>query len=273
MLRWFLIEILEQVHEYVTNSVKTRNTEVLRALQENQVEMHYIERITWAKTFPLGDSWGGRASQQSPLPLVSCSCHTPKKPPHDGADKALPQHPSNREYVWKVEKQLAEIPADTLTLRAALLPTHGQKEIREGSRISRPWHLPGWQGRQQTPQKSFRLLMTFRGQTFSTTISVTLKLSALCVWVRSHLILSQQGRELFKHFFFFSGEKKKNKTKSPQIRSTLSACQQLHVLLRVCKYFSSRRMLRNAFCSVLWRHPGTPEVAGGLGLEEVLAHL
>lgn len=79
--------------------------------------MHYIERITWAKTFPLGDSWGGRASQQSPLPLVSCSCHAPKKPPHDGTEKALPQHPSNREYVGKVEKQLAEIPTDHLLSR------------------------------------------------------------------------------------------------------------------------------------------------------------
>lgn len=53
-------------------------------------------------------------------------------------------------------------------LRAALLPTLGQKELGEPWRLqdkptptSARWHQPGWQGRQQMPQKSAWLLIAF----------------------------------------------------------------------------------------------------------------
>lgn len=102
-------------------------------------------------------------------------------------------------------------------------------------------HLSGWHREQWAPQKAAWLLTAFLHWTFSTTTSVTLKLLVTCVWVRSYLIHSWQGRELT--LFPSRGKRKAHVS----VRSMLSACWQWHVLLPLCKHFSPERVLRNAF--------------------------
>lgn len=116
----------------------------------------------------------------------------------------------------------------------------------------------GWGRKKQTPQKS-----VFLSQTCPITIFVTVSCQSHAR-VRNNLTPSQQILS------FFMGEKK---SESKANRFMLGACQLAHTLLMVCKHFSSKRVLRNAFCLVLWRHPGTPEAVRGSGWEEDLANL
>lgn len=129
-------------------------------------------------------------------------------------------------------------------------------------------HLPilcqsGWHRKSKPLRNQFGYSQHPSGQTFSITTLVTVKLSVTCM-NRNNLTLSQQFC-----LFFFQGKKRVWKAN----RAMLGACQLAHMLLMVCKHFSSKRVLRNVFCSVLWRHPGTPEAARGSGWEEALANI
>lgn len=115
-------------------------------------------------------------------------------------------------------------------------------------------------GRRKPLGNQFGYSQHSSGQTFSITTLVTVKLSFTCT--------SQKQFNPFSTDFFFQGKKSEWKAN----RSLLGACQLAHMLLMVCKDFSSKRVLRNAFWSVLWRHPGTPEAARSSGWEEALAN-
>lgn len=116
----------------------------------------------------------------------------------------------------------------------------------------------GWGRKKQTPQKSVFL-------------RPDLSHHHLCDCELSITCMSQKQFNPFStDLKFFHGEKKSEWKAN---RFMLGACQLAHTLLMVCKHFSSKRVLRNAFCLVLWRHPGTPEAVRGSGWEEDLANL
>lgn len=73
--------------------------------------------------------------------------------------------------------------------------------------------------------------------------------------------MSQKQFNPFSADFFFQGKKLK--------WSMIGVCQLAHMLLMVCKHFSTKRVLRNASA----QYSGTPEAARGSGWEEALANL
>ena len=168
-------------------------------------------------------------------------------------------------------------------LRAAFLHTHQQSELHKPW-TSPPWHLPtqhqpSWHRKQQTPQKAARLFTVFPSQTFSTTISMTLKLSLTCVWVRSHLTCSQQNREILLLFFLFSffffsfypGEETPTNLSGPSsVPADNCTCCCLSASISYLKGCWGMLLFTAA---ELGRYAGAPEAAGISGLQEVLADL
>lgn len=101
------------------------------------------------------------------------------------------------------------------------------------------------------------------GQTCPITILVIVKLLITCT-------SQKQFNPFSTDLNFFQGGKKSEWKAN---RFMLGACQLVDMLLTICKHFLPKRVLSNAFCLVLWRHPHTPEAARGSGWEEDLANL
>lgn len=186
--------------------------------------MHHMEKMTWASSFASGDSCGGSWPLSRALSLWSpAAAMLLKKLPMGMQIKC--SH-STHLIATIFERWRSNYPRYQLMISSHV----------EGTPTPYPWAEGAWWTMEATGQahpgtclartslalregskchrKQLGYSQLSSGQTFSTTISGTLKLSVPRIWDRSHSTLSQQGRELFKHFFFFFSKAKKINEKS-----------------------------------------------------------
>lgn len=157
---------------------------------------------------------------------------------------------------WKGAEVISQDPTDHFIPRweqVSSVPTKRMSSTHCGCLGTSPLqhlptqHLSGWHRRRWAPQKAAWLLTAFLRWTFSTTTSVTLKLSVTCVWVRSYLIHSRQGREVLTLFFPPKGKKK-----SSHICQIHAQCLLTMARVAAClQAFLTWKGTKECFCSQL----------------------